>query len=139
MMLSSLTRPQLQRYCTRLGLQITGQKSVLVTTLQQAISVASGAATTSTITQTTAVPSVSPTTVSVVTTTQSTTSLPALLGNLGPPGAIAWLNSIAQQAAQAAVNQALSITPSLPGVCALIEHTLQFVIRCDHEQSKERY
>ena len=131
--LSSLTRPQLQRYCTRLGLQSTGRKSVLVTRLQQAISVASVAATTSTITQTTAVPSVSPTTVSVVTTTQSTTSLPALLGNLGPPGATAWLNSIAQQAAQAAVNQALSITPSLPGLipggmntCPTYTYTPQF-------------
>lgn len=114
--LSSLTRPQLQCYCTRLGLQSTGRKSVLVARLQQAISGASGAATTSTITQTTAVLSVSHTTVSVVTTTQSTTSLPALLGNLGPPDATAWLNSIAQQAAQAAINQALSITPSLPGL-----------------------
>ena len=114
--LSALTRPQLQRYCSRLGLSPAGRKSILIARLQQAITARTVASATSTTTQTTTAGSLNSSTMSSVgTTTQTTTALPPLLSNLGPPGASVWLHSIAQQAAQTAVNQALSEKPSLPG------------------------
>lgn len=114
-----MTRQQLQRYCTRLGLQSNGRKSILVTRLQQAVSAGSiataSSATTSTMNSTTTAGSSVSFSSATATLTQPTTTLPPFLNNLGQPGAGIWLQNIAQQAAQVAVNQALAQAPSLPG------------------------
>ena len=97
--LSSLSRPQLQRYCTRLKLPGRGTNADLLARLESAILAVSSS------TQTTTPPS-SINAPPIASTAAPT--LPPVLSSLGPPGQSTWLQSIAHQAAQAAVYQAIA-------------------------------
>ena len=107
--LSSLSRPQLQRYCTRLKLPGRGTNVDLLARLESAILAATSS------TQTTTPPS-SIYAPPIASTAAGVPTLPLVLSNLGPPGQSTWLQSIAHQAAQAAVYQAIVAQSQVHGL-----------------------
>ena len=120
--LPSLRRPQLQRYCSRLGVPATGNKPMLIARLQSLLPSSSSAVSTNVSSTPTYTSPAGLSTVIApnITTSGSVTTTPSLLPPTlatVTPSVISstmtstWLQTVAAQAAQAAVQQAMALVP----------------------------
>ena len=114
--LQNMRRPRLQRYCSRLGLLATGSKADLIARIQPLLATGSSTPITSapgSSTITTTANTSGSTSTHVTPSTSNPTLLPPNLSNVTMSSGPTWLQSIATQAAQSAIQQALTMVPSI--------------------------
>lgn len=114
--LQNMRRPRLQRYCSRLGLLATGSKADLIARIQPLLATGSSTPITSapgSSTITTTANTSGSTSTHVTPSTSNPPLLPPNLSNVTMSSGPTWLQSIATQAAQSAIQQALTMVPSI--------------------------